>query len=190
MLVLQVKENRKELDVLENNLEKTGQFYIKVRVGYSEIEVSAPDKDFVLQESNRLIGQFKLDTTASYPPEMEASQGNGASLTRQGMDQNRNEKPQTLGEFFRQFKLQTNLDKMLVLGYWCEVIQKQSSFTLEDIVAKYKEIKEPAPTNMRRDLNSLVSKGLFLFDDKAEQTYALTNTGINEVKSKMTQTKA
>ncbi len=178
------------LNVLENNLEKMGQFYIKVRIGHSEIEVSAPDKEFVLQESNRLITQFNLDNVESNSSKMEANQGNGTSPREQGANQNRTEKPQTLGEFFRQFKLQTNLDKMLVLGYWCEVMQRQSSFTLEDIVAKYKEVKEPTPANMRRDLNSLVSKGLFLFDDKSEQTYALTNTGINEVQSKVTQTKA
>ena len=176
--------------MVENNEEKIGQFYIKVRVGYLEIEVSAPDKDFVLQESSRLITQFNLDSMENHSAKMDANKGDGASPHVQGVNQNRTDKPQTLGEFFRQFKLQTNLDKILVLGYWCEVIQKQPSFALEDIVAKYKEIKEPAPANMRRDLNSLVSKGLFLFDDKSEQTYALTNTGINEVELKMTNSKA
>ena len=32
-----------------------GQFSIKVRIGNAEIGVSAPEKDFVIDESNRLI---------------------------------------------------------------------------------------------------------------------------------------
>jgi CheY-like chemotaxis protein len=98
---------------------------------------------------------------------------------------------QTLGEFFKQFVgLQTNLYKILIFGYWCEIKQGQSHFTSEDILAKYREARETPPANIGRDLRSLVSKGLLLPPGQSEDgtpTYALSNSGIKEVESRMSQ---
>ncbi|TMC18015.1 MAG: hypothetical protein E6J34_17855 [Chloroflexi bacterium] len=175
--------------MLESDINNIGQFAIKVRVGSAEIEVSAPDKDFVLNESNRLIEQFKLDAVASLSTHVEIIQGEVAALPE--APRNRVEKPQTLAEFFRQFVgLQTNLDKTLVFGYWCEIKQSQPHFTSEDILARYKEAKEAQPQNIKRDLGSLVSKGFLLSPDKSNDgalTYSLSNSGIKEVEAKMSQ---
>ena len=163
-----------------------GQFSIKVKIGNAEIEVSAPEKDFVLDESNRLIEQFKLTPVISNVAN-QAIGLNGAT-THSEVVETRATKPQTLAEFFRQFvNLPTNLDKMLVLGYWCEIKQGQPHFTMEDIQAKYKEIKEPAPANITRDLNTLKAKGFLLPPEKSDEgvTYALSNSGIKEVESKL-----
>lgn len=166
---------------------KEGQFRIRVRKGDWEVEVSAPDKDFVLEESNRLMDQFRLSSPVVHSPQVEVIQGEVTHLPE--LSQSRTAKPQTLNEFFRQFKFQTNLEKTLVLGYWCEIRQGQH-FTPEDILAKYKEVKEPAPANIRRDLSNLVGKGLLLTSGKSEdglQAYELTNSGIREVESKLSQ---
>lgn len=167
----------------EIELDGAGQYHIRVRKGDWEVEVSAPEKSFVLAESNRLIERFILDVTATYVNEAEVAQDGAASLLE---GQSKYIKPQALNEFFRQFKLQTHLDKILVLGYWCEIKQGEPHFTPEDILAKYKEVKEPAPANIRRDLGSLVAKGLLLPDSKSGD-YELTNTGIKEVESKIPQ---
>lgn len=107
------------------------------------------------------------------------------------MPQNRALKPQTLGEFLKQFiGLQTNLDKILVLGYWCEIKQGQSYFTSEDILARYKELREKKPANIKRDLNLLVARGFLIPPDKPDAgtpKYALSSLGIKEVESKMSQ---
>lgn len=175
--------------MLENSVEDNGQFSIKVRFGNAEIEVSAPDKNFVLSESKRLIEQFKLDDVASHPHPVEIIQGEVTALPI--MSQARAVKPETLGEFVRQFvSLQTHLDKILVFGYWCEIKQNQAHFTSEDILAKYKEARETPPANIRRDLNTLVSRGLLLPPGKSDDgtlTYALSRSGIKEVESKMGQ---
>ena len=145
--------------------------------------VSAPDRDFVLNESDRLIERFNLTNPATRSLGDELIQGEVSYLPRAT-------KPQTLNEFFRQFKLQTHLDKILVFGYWCEVRQGQAHFTSDDIMAKYKEAKEPAPANIRRDISNLLGKGFLLSDGKSEDgtlAYELTNTGIREVESKMPQ---
>jgi hypothetical protein len=175
--------------VVESDVEKTGQFSIKVRVGNAEIAVSAPDKDFVLAESKHLIEQFRLHGVALHSTEVEIVQGEVVALPT--MSQTRVVKPQTLGEFFKQFVgLQTNLDKILVFGYWCEIKQNQSHFTSEDVLAKYKEARETPPANIGRDLRTLVSKGFLLPPGKSDDgtpTYALSNSGIKEVESKMSQ---
>jgi hypothetical protein len=174
--------------VEESNTTVLGQFSIKVKIGDAEIEVSAPEKDFVLDESNRLIEQFKLVPIASHTTN-QAVDLNGATA-HSAMSETRTMKPETLAEFFKQFaSLQTNLDKMLAIGYWCEIKQHQPHFTIEDIQAKYKEIREPAPANITRDLNTLKSKGFLLPPEKSDDgvTYALSNSGIKEVESKMSQ---
>lgn len=173
----------------ESDVEKIGQFSIKVRVGSAEIEVSAPDKDFVLIESKHLIEQFRLNDVAPRSAGLEIIQGEVTELPE--TSQTRVMKPQTLGEFFKQFvSLQTNLDKILVFGYWCEIKQSQPHFTSEDIQAKYREARETPPANVRRDLGTLVSKGFLLPPGKSDDgtpTYALSNSGIKEVESKMSQ---
>src|SRR5579875_3482370 len=110
--------------MLESDVLKAGQFYIRVHTGNAEIEVAAPDKDFVLDESNRLIQQFKLDGAAQPTASPSVIQGEVKVLP--DASQAYTSKPETLAEFYRQFgNLQTNLDKILVLGYWCEVRQHE-----------------------------------------------------------------
>lgn len=163
-------------------------FSIKVRKGDWEIEVSAPDKDFVLGESNRLIERFGSDNATFPAPKNGFVQ---AEVPHPGAsDSSKTSKPQTLNEFYRQFKFQTNLDRILVFGYWCEVKQGKTPFTIEDILAKHKEAKQPPPANIRRDIGSLVSKGFFMEAGKSEDgalAYELTRTGIEEVEAKLSQ---
>jgi hypothetical protein len=175
--------------VIESNELKYGQFSIKVRLGNTEINVSAPDKDFVLDESRHLIELFKLDNIVTHSSAVEIIQEEVTAPPE--MSQARTMKPETLSEFFRRFaSLQTHLDKILVFGYWCEIKQNQAHFMPEDILAKYKEAREAPPANVRRDLSSLVSKGFLLPPTKSDDgvlAYALSNTGIKEVESKMSQ---
>jgi len=166
----------------DEGLEKSGQYRIKVRKGDWEVEVSASDKTFVLDESDRLIKQLTMAMV--HLPETEIIEG---EVSRQvELSQPRNLKPETLNEFIRQFKLNTNLERILVIGYWCEIKQGQPFFTIEDILAKYKEIREPAPANIRRDLGTLQGRGLLLSSGGQEgAAYGLTNSGIRDVESKL-----
>ena len=140
-------------------------------------------------ESDRLIEQFKFAPITPHETNSGTSL-NGAS-TYSAMSENRTMKPETLAEFFKQFtNLQTNLEKMLVLGYWYEVKIGQLHFTIDDIEAAYKEIKEDAPTHIKRDLGILKTKGFLMNPEKSGNgvlTYALSNSGIKEVESKMSQ---
>ncbi len=84
-------------------------------------------------------------------------------------------------------KPQTHLDKILVLGYWLEMRQGQEHFTPEDILEKYKEVRETPPANIRRDIGTLVTRGFLWQPNKNDSTYTITNSGIEEVESKLVQ---
>jgi len=167
-----------------------GQYQIRLRKGDWELEISAPDREFVLHEWERLgsipaTNMVVVDASLAKDSPSDRPIGNGNNM---GL---RNVKPQTLNEFFLQFKFQTNLEKTLVLGYWCEIKLQQPGFTSEDIQIKYKEAKESketTPKNIPRDLSSLVSKGFLLQNSKSPDgalAYELTNTGIHEVEQKL-----
>ncbi len=176
---------------MEENNETTmaGLFAIKVRVGNAEIEVFAPEKDFVLDESSRLIEQFILAPIVSNSVEQENGFNNGSSFVM--ASETKPEKAQNLVEFLKQFNgLQTNLDKILVIGYWCEMKLRQPHFTAEDIEAKYEEIRQQRPAHLKRDLESVRSKGFLMPPKKVENgrlAYTLSSSGIEEVESKMLQ---
>ncbi len=172
--------------MVDDELVNDGRFSIRVRKGDWEIEVSAPDKSFVLDEANRLMKQFGNGNVTSSSSKNTILEGEVIHLNESNLP--RVSKPQTLNEFYRQFKLQTNLDKILAFGYWCEVRQGQPHFTAEDILARYKEAKMPPPANIRRDIGSVVSRGHFMEARRSEDgalSYELTSTGIDEVESKL-----
>lgn len=166
----------------EEALQVVGQYHIRVRRGDLEVEVSGPEEGFVLRESNRLLEHFSQAQTSPSPTQRQEQPAIQATPIM-----GRPEKQQTLNEFFRQFKLQTHQEKILVLGYWLEIKQEQPYFGPEDVLAKYKEAREQPPANVRRDLSNLVAKG-FLRTDKGENgtvVYSFTNTGIREVEAKL-----
>ncbi len=162
-----------------------GQFKIRLRKGDWELEISAPEKDFVLDEWERLAGASLtvVDSSSSNGSEkhLASDQANNGG----DFENPRNTKPQTLIEFMRQFKFQNNLEKTLALGYWCEVRLRQPGFTRDDIRIKYKEAKELEPSNIGRDLGSLVSKGFLLQSNQPLEVYELTNTGLREIEQKL-----
>ncbi len=169
----------------DDDLVSNGQFSIRVRKGEWEVEVSAPDKNFVLNETDRLIERIGNGNMACQLPKNAILEGEVIHLNESNLP--KASKPQTLNEFYRQFKLQTNLEKILAFGYWCEVRQGQPHFTSEDILAKYKEAKQSPPANIRRDIGSVVSRGYFMEAGRSEDgtlAYELTSTGIDEVESK------
>src|SRR5260370_25297901 len=132
----------------DDDLVSNGQFSIRVRKGEWEVEVSAPDKNFVLNETDRLIERIGNGNMACQLPKNAILEGEVIHLNESNLP--KASKPQTLDEFYRQFKLQTNLEKILAFGYLCEVRQGQPHFTSYNILAKYKEAKQSPPAKIRR----------------------------------------
>lgn len=159
-----------------------GQYQIRLRKGDWELEISAPEKDFVLDEWERLAQSPLPDLPLN--GSSETSHTSNHTGSNGDVENARNLKPQTIVEFIKQFKFQNNLEKELALGYWCEIKLQQPGFTPEDIEEKYKETKENPPKNIRRDLRTLISKGFLMQDNKSE-IHELTSTGIREIEQKL-----
>ncbi len=168
----------------DTELNQIGTFSIRVRKGDWAVEVSAPDKEFVLEESRRLIEEFKLAPVVIHQPLLVKAEEDTDGQISAG----RPKKQQTVSEFFRQFKTLNNLEQILILGYWLE--SKQGGFTPDEVLEKFKEIKEQPPANIRRDLKNMVAKGWLLTSGKSEDggsAYALTNTGEKEAEARRIQ---
>src|SRR5260370_35753757 len=101
----------------DDDLVSNGQFSIRVRKGEWEVEVSAPDKNFVLNETDRLIERIGNGNMACQLPKNAILEGEVIHLNESNLP--KASKPQTLNKFYRQFKLQTNLEKILALEHWC-----------------------------------------------------------------------
>src|SRR5258706_2420001 len=59
---------------------------------------------------------------------------------------------QTLNELLREVELQTHQEKILAIGYWCEIKQGQPYFTADDILSSYRKARYTPPANIGRDL--------------------------------------
>jgi len=163
----------------------SGQYQIRLHKDNWELEISAPEKDFVLNEWERLA-KFSFSTPGALLNNIsEKVSTDGLAGVVENGEGVRYAKPQTLVEFIRRFNCQSNLEKTLVLGYWCEIKLGQPGFTRDDILAKYREAKEQPPKNIGRDLGLLVSRGLLLESGQPAEMYELTNTGIHEVEQKL-----
>lgn len=166
--------------------EQQGQYRIKMRKGNVEFEVSGPNEVFVVEQTERLLDRFAegADEQKTLPIQQKATQELPPATQVDAAF--RLMKPESLNEFYRKFKPQNNLDKILLFGYWCEIKQQQDSFTPEDILSKFKEAKEPAPANVRRDIGSLVSKGWFLASNSySNVAYSMSNSGIQQVENRL-----
>lgn len=174
--------SRKERKMDANEVKGVGQFYIRVRQGSLEIEVAAPNEAFVQDESSRLIEQILSKADSVYQPEESLT---GSTLnSNNGQNHSQVLDFEALGEFFWQFKFRNNLDKILVLGYWYEKKLNQSSFGKDDIELKFKEVRDKPPTQIVRDIKSLVGKKGFLVEGNKD-SYSLTKKGMTEVESKI-----
>jgi hypothetical protein len=164
---------------------QNGQYRIKMRKGNIEFEVSGPNEVFVIEQTERLLEQFanQAEQEQVAPVPQKATQELPPATQVDAAF--RLMKPESFNEFYRKYKPQSNLEKILLFGYWFEMKQQQESFTQEDILGKFKEAKEPNPANLKRDILSLVTKGWFLTDKSQPGVYSLSNSGIQQVESKL-----
>src|SRR5437016_1482636 len=96
---------QKELNVeeIETTLTPTGQYHIRVRKADWEVEVTAPEKDFVSSESDRLIDLLSALVKATNVRESENGHGAPAvhsPIVHGGLERTRNMKLQKRNECF------------------------------------------------------------------------------------------
>lgn len=100
-------------------------------------------------------------------------------------------KKESLREFLDKLNPKTDIDKVLLIGYYKEVIQELGSFSRLEVAKGYQEAREKLPTNITDLLSKNVAKAFIMPIDKGEgkvQMFALTNTGIKHIKERLNPT--
>jgi len=89
-------------------------------------------------------------------------------------------KKQSIKEFILQKKPKSDVEKVLVMGYFLEKQESFKCFNADDIRNAYVTSKESIPDNINDKINLNIKKGLITeYPEKKEnkKTYHLTSTG-------------
>jgi hypothetical protein len=85
----------------------------------------------------------------------------------------------SIKEFVLQKRPPTDLDKILVVGYYLERYRNVSPFIAKDLEELFIEAKEPVPANINDAVNKNIEKG-YIMDAKkkdSKKAWTLTATG-------------
>jgi len=92
-------------------------------------------------------------------------------------------------ELLRRVEVSTTTDKAILLGYWLEVYQGQTSFSGGKLKEAFDLAREQSPVNPSDLVAKLEKSGRLMRTEKVGTTqhYRLTRTAVEEVESKLSQ---
>ncbi len=94
------------------------------------------------------------------------------------------EKKQSIGELFAEKKPGSDVQKVLVAGYFLEKRENVSSFNVGDLARCFLQAKERPPTNINDAVNKNIIKGLIMEAKEkkgGKKAWILTRTGEGQV---------
>lgn len=103
------------------------------------------------------------------------------------------EKKSSIREFINLISPKNNVEKVLAIAYYKEIIQLITPFTAKDIADGFKEAKERAPDNINLPVYYNVQKGYLMENNSSAsklKSWELTNTGIKVIKERMSGNQA
>ncbi len=95
-------------------------------------------------------------------------------------------KRQAIKEFILQKKPDSDVEKVLLMGYFLEKQEASECFNVDDIKEAYIKAKEPIPTNINDKINMNIRKGLITELPKKKdnkKAYQVTSTGEQTVEN-------
>ncbi|GAF97241.1 unnamed protein product [marine sediment metagenome] len=144
---------------------------MRVRIGEREIEVSGPS-DFVVKQVTEFVKQSKeLGPTAEPRPSAAPAGG-----PRTGTPPT---KKLSIGQFFKKTAPGTDVDRVLVAGYYLEHHTGMESFTAAETRDAIRDAKRTPPRNTNDSVNSNIKKGLIMAkgDKEGKIAFVLTSDG-------------
>jgi predicted metal-dependent hydrolase len=141
---------------------------MRVRIGDNELEVSGPS-DFVEKKiADFLERQKKGATLPAGKAQTSSTQGQTAS-----------EKRLSLAQICRKIDPRTDVDKVLVAGYYLEKYEDFEKFTAAEIKENLRRAKIAPPKNTNDSINSNIKKGLMMSagDKDKRRAFVLTSDG-------------
>lgn len=151
----------------------SGSVTIRVRVGDSEIEVTGP-KVYV----EKKIDEFLKSTPRGLAQPSTPSSVH--SVTQAGPTG----KKVSPAQFFKKCNPKTDIDRVLVAGFYLEQSRNTQNFTASEVRDLIKEAKWPPPANVNDAINKNITKGFVMSagDRDNKRAFVLTSDGEDVVK--------
>ena len=155
----------------------SNNYRIRIKKGETELEVEG-DKEFVKE----LFEEFKTDMYSLPESKINSSQ---SIISQNGQIQLIRDK-YTLQKLYKILNPTTNLDRIIIFGYWILKAEKIEEFSINDIINYFEKFKIKKPAYITRDFRKLVnpSKG-YLIIGKTEGYYSLSYDGIQYIEEKL-----
>lgn len=102
------------------------------------------------------------------------------------------DKKLSIREFINLINPKNNVEIVLAIAYYKEIVQLITPFTVKDIEGGFKEAKEPAPENVNLPIFYNVKKGYLMENNSPDtklKSWELTNTGIKIVEERESENK-
>jgi hypothetical protein len=93
-------------------------------------------------------------------------------------------KGQSIGELFAEKNPESDLQRVLIAGYFLEKLENQAAFNVDDLSRCFLQAKERLPSNMNDAVNKNISKGLIMEAKEkkdGKKAWMLTRTGEAQV---------
>jgi len=142
---------------------------MRVRVGDRELEITGP-QNFVENKIQEFLKNCK--NLASAPP-------NIATKSTAAAPQPAAQKQLSVAQFFRKFKVSTDVDRVLAAGYYLETFKDNESFIAAEIKEVIRSAKINPPRNTNDSINANIRKGLIMpaGDKDGKRAFVLTTDG-------------
>ncbi len=145
----------------------TDSITMRVRIGDSELEVTGP-ADFVEKKIKEFVEQAPRASARHIAP-AEATREVAAPKA----------KSMSAAQFFKKSGAKSDVEKVLLAGYFLEKVKGTEHFTAADVRDIIREARVPPPRNPNDSLNSNIKKGLVMTagDREGRIAFVLTSDG-------------
>lgn len=147
---------------------------MRVKIGDAELEVSGP-REFVEEKVAKFVSELgaKGEKAAPFGRHLsEATQKNGNG-----------HKVSTLAQLLRKVAVKSDVDRVLVAGYYLETAEDARSFTAGEIKDAIRGAKAVLPGNLSDIIAKNIKQGLMMHagDKDGRMAYVLTTDGVEFV---------
>ena len=151
---------------------------MRVKIGDAEVEVTGPPS-YVNERIAQFMQQAPGPTKRAHAVP-DGGTGDPAIVNKKGTSP---------AQFIKRANTKSDVNAVLVAGYYLERINGQESFTAQEIRDVLGKAKRPPPTNINDSINGNIKKGLIMSagDRDSRMAFVLTSDGEDAVQA-MVQT--
>ena len=144
---------------------------MRVKIGDAELEVSGP-QSFVEEKVKEFVSEQGAKRTTPAPIH-----------TSEAVAVGHGNKPSTLPQLLKKVTVKSDVDRVLVAGYYLETIQGVQSFTAAEIKEAIRGARIAPPSNPSDVIAKNIKKGLMMMagDKDGRMAYVLTTDGVEAV---------